>query len=43
LEESKSKTKIVKKYMLKSYNGHPALIIIDTPGYADTDGMARDE
>jgi hypothetical protein len=29
--------------MIKSYNVHPAMIIIDTPGYADTEGIVRDE
>ena len=37
-----SQTSEVKYYNIRSYDGYPPVKIIDTPGYGDTRGIARD-
>ena len=42
-DQSKSVTKNVNIYNISSHGNYPPFIIIDTPGYGDTEGVHRDK
>jgi hypothetical protein len=42
-DQSKSITKKVNIYRISSHGDYPPFLIIDTPGYGDTEGVNRDK
>lgn len=43
LDQTQSQTSKVTIYCMKAHNGHPPMVIMDTPGYADTRGLDKDK
>eukprot|EP01024_Parvocaulis_polyphysoides_P029229 TRINITY_DN26383_c1_g1_i3.p1 TRINITY_DN26383_c1_g1~~TRINITY_DN26383_c1_g1_i3.p1 ORF type:complete len:727 (-),score=79.85 TRINITY_DN26383_c1_g1_i3:410-2278(-) len=41
--QEQSQTSVISEYRINAHNGYPPIILIDTPGFGDTQGIERDD